>query len=188
MQVIWFGDSSKDMPEALFGGEQPPMEAHEFAQELTRQLMMRSREKSYATAVNTVLTNLNKQKPPAAPKAAESPSPGPSPPSAEAKEKKDGGAPRAGWVVAVKSLLRDLSRPGFLTEENRAEIATRLADASAAMSETSRSLPAERAEELLHEARREEEAARLTVAKLQKELKDVRRELAEARPTLRSRS
>ena len=49
------------------------------------------------------------------------------------------------------------------------------------MSETSRSLPAERAEELLHEARREEEAARLTVAKLQKELKDVRRELAEAK-------
>ena len=183
MQVIWFGDSSKDMPEALFGGEQPPMEAHEFAQELTRQLMMRSREKSYATAVNTVLTNLNKQKPPAAPKAAESPSPGPSPPSAEAKEKKEGGAPTRGpqWVVAVKSLLRDLSRPGFLTEENRAEIATRLADASAAMSETSRSLPAERAEELLHEARREEEAARLTVAKLQKELKDVRRELAEAK-------
>ena len=88
-----------------------------------------------------------------------------------------------GWVVAVKSLLRDLSRPGFLTEENRAEIATRLADASAAMSETSRgdSLPAERAEELLHEARREEEAARLTAAKLQKELKDVRRELAEAK-------
>lgn len=189
VEVVWFGETTKDLPEALLGGgtgEPPPSNPNEFKQEIVRQVLMRSREKTYATRVNGLLSELNKivtESPPS-----QTPTKSAQP---AASTKEDGGDSAAAtltsspsWARQLRERMREWSKPGALAEKHRAEVRSHLADLAAEMDETSTLSPGpEAVATLLLDSRRKEEAAQMQIAKLTQELKRLQLEHDECQAT-----
>lgn len=189
VEVIWFGATTKDLPEALLGGgtgEPPPSNPAEFKQEMVRQIVMRSRDKTYATRVNGLLSELNKIVTEAPPSQS---TPQGVQPATNAKE---GGGPSPaatptstpGWARQLRERMREWSKPGALAEKNRAEVRSHLADLAAEMDETSPISPGPEAmSTLLRDSRRKEEAAQVQIAKLTHDIKILRLQHDECQAT-----
>lgn len=203
VEVIWFGATSKDLPEALLGGatagEAPPSSANEFKQEMVRQMVMRSREKSYATRVNGLLSELNKIV------AASTPTPTPTgenddddtdDASARGQQQAEASSPgsgSSGWARSLRELMREWSRPGALAEKHRAEVRSRLGNLAAEMDETNSASdgPTEPLSPgpdalagLLQDSRRKAEAAQIQIAKLTQQLSELQLQRDECQATL----
>ncbi len=192
VEVVWFGATTKDLPEALLGGgtgEPPPSNPTEFKQEMVRQVLMRSREKTYATRVNGLLSELNKivtESPPSQTPAKSAQ------PAASANE--DGrhnpatiSTSSPSWARQLRERMREWSKPGALAEKDRAAVRSRLADLVAEMDETSTFAPGPEdtatLQDNLQDSRRKEEAAQMQIAKLTQELKRLRLEHDECQAT-----
>ena len=147
---------------------------------------MRSRDKTYATRVNGLLSELNKIVTEAPP--SQSPTQGVQP----ATNAKDGGGPSPaatptstpGWARQLRERMREWSKPGALSEKNRAEVRSHLADLAAEMDETSPISPGPEAmSTLLRDSRRKEEAAQVQIAKLTHDIKILRLQHDECQAT-----
>ena len=190
-EVFWFGGTSKDMAEPLFGGTGPPHDGDEFQQEVARTLVMRGRDKTFATAANSMLDKLNSRlgdKAKANSEQEETVKNATTEPTRYKQSKANGsntGTAAAEidivWVHQMRKLATGwAAKPGSIGVDTQAEIRAGLEGVLAKM---------DRQESvvdylLVARLRRETEAARLEVATLRQDKSELTREVEELQTTI----